>query len=594
MITNITITNIKGFGTTDNSIDIELNPNRINIVVAPNGFGKSSLATAIRCISNNNRRLIVEKDDKFKKDESLSSSITIRLDDNTIVADVNQNGIAKELNCIVINSRVGANVLTQRIGTYTRSKGYVDIEDIEVTRIVKRPTRKYKVSELQRIFGVNGRIVIKDISNLFANYKFLSAIPKLYPALDKFKAQMREDLVDEIWNKLKVLKGDIISQINDSFFNNIEADPYYQEALSILSHYLTFNSKLDTFQIFFQLDKLYQNHKSELTELSHWANYEEYKRRLEDSIQRFNTSTWAHAEMHETKGNLVIKFPKADELSNGQRDILTFITQLIIANSKLSNTKKNLVIIDEVFDYMDDATQIAAQYYLSKMLNLDKGNIYLIMLTHLDPNNFRSYIFNKRKINIQYLSKSNIAISDSMRAFIAFRDDKQTDKDLKDKLSRYFFHYHPEPNIDLTCENIPNVNNLKKTWFKLETFKTYIIGELNKYLSEEEDYDPYAVCFALRFGIEKQVYISLANEDEKREFIETPKTEKKLEFAENHNAMHSDSFHILAAIYNDAEHSTDYTKDKRCILKLQNKVIRDIIKTIFDYHGIDLDIDCIK
>ena len=232
------------------------------------------------------------------------------------------------------------------------------MKDIEVTRIVKKPTRKYKVSELQRIFGVNGRIVIKDISNLFANYKFLSAIPKLYPALDKFKAQMREDLVDEIRNKLKVLNGDIISQINDSFFNNIEADPYYKEAFYILSHYVTTNSKLDTFQIFFQLNKLYQNHKSELTELSHWANYEEYKRRLEDSIQRFNTSTWAHAEMHETKGNLVIKFPKADELSNGQRDILTFITQLIIANSKLSNTKKNLVIIDEVFDYMDDGKRL--------------------------------------------------------------------------------------------------------------------------------------------------------------------------------------------------------------------------------------------
>ena len=594
MITNITITNIKGFGTTDNSLDLELNPNRINIVVAPNGFGKSSLATAIKCISNNNRRLVVEKDDKFKKDESLSSSITIRLDDNRIVADENQNGIAKELNCIVINSRVGANVLTQRIGTYTRSKGYVDIEDIEVTRIVKKPSHKYKVSELQRIFGANGRIVIKDISNLFANHKFLSAIPKLYPALDKFKAQMREDLVDEIRNKIKALKGDIISQIYDSFFNNIEAEPYYQEALSNLSHYVTFNSKLDSFQVFFQIDKLYQNNKSELTELAHWAKYQNYKKNIADSIRRFNTSNWAQAEMHETKGKLVIKFPKADELSNGQRDILTFITQLIIANSQLSNTKKNFVIIDEVFDYMDDATQIAAQYYLSKMLDIEKGNIYLVMLTHLDPNNFRSYIFNKKKINIQYLSNSNISISDSMRAFITFRDDKNTNKDLKDKLSRYFFHYHPCSNIDLTHECIPNVNNLKKAWFRLETFKSYIIGELNKYLKEEEDYDPYAVCFALRYGIEKQVYFSLSKEDEKQKFIDTFGTENKLNYAENHNALHSDSFHILAAIYNDAEHSTDYTKDKRCILKLQNKVIRDIIKTIFNYHGTDLDIDCIK
>lgn len=181
-----------------------------------------------------------------------------------------------------------------------------------------------------------------------------------------------------------------------------------------------------------------------------------------------------------------------------------------------------------------------------------------------------------------------------MRAFITFRNDKNTNKDLKDKLSRYFFHYHPCSNIDLTNECIPNVYNLKKAWFRLETFKSYIIGELNKYLKEEEDYDPYAVCFALRYGIEKQVYFSLSKEDEKQKFIETFGTENKLNYAENHNARHSDSFHILAAIYNDAEHSTDYTKDKRCIFKLQNKVIRDIIKTIFNYHGTDINIDVIK
>lgn len=594
MITNITITNIKGFGTTSNSLDLELNPNRINIVVAPNGFGKTSMATAIKSISNNTRRLEVNPADKYQKDESLNSSITITIDGTVFITDNSCNDIAKELNCIVVNSRLCANVLTKHIGAVTKSKGYVDIEDMEVTKIVKRPTFKYKVSELQRTFGFNGRNVIKDMSALFRNHKFLSAIPDMFPAFEKFKAQKRDSLIDEVRNKIRTLKGNIANQIDDSFFSNIEAEPYYKDALSILAHYVTFNDKLDAFQIFFQLDKLYQNHRSDLSSLSNWAVYESNKKKLVDSIQRFNTSTWAHAEVHETKGYLVIQFPKADELSNGQRDIITFITQLIIANSKLSKTKKNLVIIDEVFDYMDDATQIAAQYYLSKMLDIDKGNIYLILFTHLAPNNFKSYIFNKRKINIQYLSKSNITISNSMRAFITFRDGLPTENELYKKLSCYYFHYHPDSNIDLTDAEIPDVNNLKKAWFKLETFKTYIIGELNKYLKEKEDYDPYAVCFALRLGIEKQVYDSLANEVEKQEFIETFGTENKLDYAENHNAQYSESFHILAAIYNDAEHSKDYTKDKRCIFKLQNKVIRDIIKTIFNYEGNDLGIDCIK
>lgn len=594
MISNITISNIKGFGTTDNSLDLELNPKRINIVVAPNGFGKSSLATAIKCINNNNRRLDVELNNKYKKEDALNSFVSIVVDGVKYESDKNKNEITRVLNCIVINSRTIAAVSTKRFGTYTRSQGYVDIEDIEVAKVPNKPTFKYKVSVLQRAFGKNGNKVIKDISHLFSNNTFMSVLPQIFPVYKKFEAKMRSSLTEEVIKKISSMNGDIAKQVDDSLFINLEKEPSYKDFLSILENYMTVDDKLNDFQVFFQLNKIYQNHKKDLSDLANWAKYQNYKKNIADSIRRFNTSNWAHAEMHETKGKLVIKFPKADELSNGQRDILTFITQLIIANSQLSNTKKNFVIIDEVFDYMDDATQIAAQYYLSKMLDIEKGNIYLVMLTHLDPNNFRSYIFNKKKINIQYLSKSNISISDSMRAFITFRDDKNTNKDLKDKLSRYFFHYHPCSNIDLTNECIPNVNNLKKAWFRLGTFKSYIIGELNKYLKEEEDYDPYAVCFALRYGIEKQVYFSLSKEDEKQKFIETFGTENKLNYAENHNARHSDSFHILAAIYNDAEHSTDYTKDKRCIFKLQNKVIRDIIKTIFDYHGTDINIDVIE
>lgn len=68
------------------------------------------------------------------------------------------------------------------------------------------------------------------------------------------------------------------------------------------------------------------------------------------------------------KDALVVEFPHADEISNGQRDVLTFIIQLLKFQSTLRNGKKYLLIIDEVFDYLDDANIIAAQYYLSNLL----------------------------------------------------------------------------------------------------------------------------------------------------------------------------------------------------------------------------------
>lgn len=85
MITQFKITNIKGFGDTDNTLDVELDSSRINIVVAPNGFGKTSLTTAFKSVQTNNRRLIVEDINKYKKDKELQSSFQIVEDGHTYI-----------------------------------------------------------------------------------------------------------------------------------------------------------------------------------------------------------------------------------------------------------------------------------------------------------------------------------------------------------------------------------------------------------------------------------------------------------------------------------------------------------------------------
>ena len=52
MISNITIKNIKGYDAVGKSMDVALFPNKINLVIAPNGFGKTSLTTAIKKTPN--------------------------------------------------------------------------------------------------------------------------------------------------------------------------------------------------------------------------------------------------------------------------------------------------------------------------------------------------------------------------------------------------------------------------------------------------------------------------------------------------------------------------------------------------------------
>ena len=91
MITNITISNIKGYGITDNSIDVNIDPSRVNILVAPNGFGKSSIAVAFKSLKKT--KLDVETSALHNQDKTLEPSVSICLDSNTYIANSNKNDI---------------------------------------------------------------------------------------------------------------------------------------------------------------------------------------------------------------------------------------------------------------------------------------------------------------------------------------------------------------------------------------------------------------------------------------------------------------------------------------------------------------------
>ena len=41
--------------------------------------------------------------------------------------------------------------------------------------------------------------------------------------------------------------------------------------------------------------------------------------------------------------------------------------------------KKQILIIDEVFDYLDDANVVGAQYFLSDILSENRENFYLVV-----------------------------------------------------------------------------------------------------------------------------------------------------------------------------------------------------------------------
>ncbi|MFZ2795376.1 MAG: hypothetical protein WAZ38_07345 [Prolixibacteraceae bacterium] len=102
---------------------------------------------------------------------------------------------------------------------------------------------------------------------------------------------------------------------------------------------------------------------------------------------------------------MTVEWPKAHEISNGQRDVLSLITLLMRAKRNFRKTNC-ILVIDEIFDYLDDANLISFQYFITTMIEEMKDvgkNFFPILMTHLDPFYFNHFCFNRHKIKVVYL-----------------------------------------------------------------------------------------------------------------------------------------------------------------------------------------------
>ena len=71
---------------------------------------------------------------------------------------------------------------------------------------------------------------------------------------------------------------------------------------------------------------------------------------------------------------------------------------LFRARAKLGEKEKSRLIVDEVFDYLDDANLLVAQHFLLELMKQFKDagkSIYVVVLTHLDPSQFKRFRFKK-------------------------------------------------------------------------------------------------------------------------------------------------------------------------------------------------------
>lgn len=579
MIKKITITNIKGIGdgTTNGVFEFDIPKNKPSIFVAPNGFGKSSLATAFKSLKRS--KIDLHKDDFHQGNDSFYPKIEINyLDDDgqthVVNATESTNEIEGIFDCFVINNQVYAKAKKNRIRGNVIASASLETPPIVLSSsIPERKAFSYSHTDQKTRIGRNGK-VLPNISRIYQHDELIKKIGDHLVYLERISGQRIQEKINLFIQRLNNQNGTKVSLLswieeNEVGFlksiNNLE-----NIATFLISFDLGFSSIAENYLAAIQMASDYNQNSFDFKKSVKRAIYDLEKSAYERLFNDFNSS-WKDFKPIEKDGKLIVVLPKAHHISNGQRDVMCFIAMLKKAELNLTK-ERSILIIDEVFDYLDDANLIAVQYYVTQLINKFKTEgmmLYPIILTHLDPSYFKNFTFSKQKIF--YLEERDAKINAHLKKLLINRENPE----IKDEVSKFHLHYEPQPIcIRQEFESL----GLKPTWGDSSVFEFYVFEEFEKYINDEQFYDPFAVCCALRKKIEKYAYEKLEDEDFKAEFLSTHKTPNKLRFSEDKGVTIPESFYLLGIIYNDGMH---WKNNEAAISgKLENMILKKMIKEV--------------
>jgi ABC-type cobalamin/Fe3+-siderophores transport system ATPase subunit len=576
MINFIEIEHIKGIQL--KRFELNIQPNKPSLLVAPNGFGKSSFATAFN--SMNSRRIVLTEENYHEENEALAPRISLEYTrpDGTRVpleATSEANTINSELDYFVINNPTKPKGIGNQFG---RASATLEIKDVVlVDHIPNNVTFGNQYRAVQQRFGQNAR-VLPNPEAAINNLKLIEKLSFNYHTLQRANGQRVQNRINAIIDEINQQVG-TTEVLTDWIQRNKLNDLKQIEHLKTIGDFvyeidLGYNSETKSYLLAIQLIWLYNNNPNNFKEACKYSNYQLDKQRFQNTLSNFNC-TWKGIRASQTGGQLVVKFPKAIHISNGQRDILTFIAMLFRARQHLKKDA-NVLIIDEVFDYLDDANLTAAQYYITTLIKdfKDEGRrIYPIILTHLNPNYFKNFTFNNQKV--YYLDKSNIQVNQSIVRLLRNRDNPT----IKDGVSKHLLHFEPT-HINKRAEF--NVLGLRELWGDGDNFYQFLFAEVDNYLNGRA-FCPFAVCGAVRVKIEEIAYSKLQSDEARNSFLTTHKTRDKLEKAEEMGIVSPESHYLLGIIYNEGMHWKDNIDNVSPIAsKLENLTIKKLIRDVLN------------
>lgn len=398
-IKSIKFENIKGFGSGAKAFDFKFDncdANCVNIIVAPNGSGKSSLATAFKSISNG--RLKLAPIDLY--DDKSNPSVTINLAgdyDGIYISDFDKSEISKNMDVFVINSPLNARKVNRYFAGNIATSAELSIDGIQLYKeIPPEYGFEYKYSKECSRYGLK-RTQFTNLCELFLDFKSLELLLKYKSDIQKCYTQKRIQKFFSLFIYSIKVSDRVSRNFRDSKKRILE-NRYFKNIKNIIDSIYPDNEPdldkliLNTIQVINFVGRSLVENPHLLKQTRDYQKFKFYVKRINEHLSLFNT-TRRELKAKKRNGSLIIDFANPRVISNGERDILSFIGSLV--KFEINFTKDiGILIIDEVFDYLDGNNLIAVQYYLSEFIKQCKNSgkiLFPIILTHLDPSIFNTY-----------------------------------------------------------------------------------------------------------------------------------------------------------------------------------------------------------
>lgn len=592
-INRIKIENIKGKKCFEIKFS-NLIANQPNIIVAPNGYGKSTIATAFKNAMHGKMKL--DAADIYGQDQTNKPCLEIELSgekEGTYIATDECNSISQNIFIWVINSSLYAKSISRRYNQRTITSAELRVEDIVIyENIPPKKEINYSYRDVKSKFGKRGKLFF-NIENMLNNFENINRLCEIGKELKKCITQIT------ISNKLKEflnncpdsgsamnIKSNISLESIDALRTNKNIAALFDSIIDMQNKPKDWQ-KVDVVFSAIQICEVLKYHcdngeNNILTKLQKYLEYKAEKNLLNERLEEFNT-TGREIKAHEDHGKLIVRFNKAKSMSNGERDILSFVVNLTCAEYHFRK-EIGILIIDEIFDYLDGSNMLAVQYYLSEYIKKCKSNkkiLYPIIFTHLDPEVFSNYYFNKKKIH--YISfSSDINMKSFIVKMLRLRESGSLSQDEKQQIEKYYIHYNSKEYSMLHDLAVKIDRDFSDSNYQ---FRKQLYDEIREKYLLDKKYDPVMVIAGVRIRIEELVFNKL-EENDKENFIKQHKVINKLNYASSKGIESPELYYLLQPLYNDGLHlggNEDCVrrKIKSCYLKTNNLHIKNMIEQLF-------------